>query len=358
MSAEEHFSWLLEKYLEGTLTAEERQSLRAMLAAQEGCRAEFVETVLQEAALRALHREGALGTVKTSSSPAPNRLTWSRRGQKSWVRLAVGLAAVLLVAVGITWWGLHRKEAPAEIGRLEQVRGDVFVLGQTSRSPARSGQPLLSGQGLQVSSDDGLAVLVLPDSTRLELGAGTAFAEFAHDDRDAPAKKVTLGEDAYLVADVARQPAGRPMLLATRHAVVAVQDGKLSIANAATATHIDVEKGAPMQLTCRSDGRSLEIGTGFSGDVSADGEKAPRTWVRGFIQSVDAERGLLSVTIKKEIKEFQVTEATQLSLAPKGRSIKERLRSKLFVPGVQVGLTTQTKDGQEVLLGVRVYPAK
>jgi len=82
------------------------------------------------------------------------------------------------------------------------------------------------------------------------------------------------------------------------------------------------------------------------------------TRVKGIIKSVDADKGLVTVTIKKKDQEFKVTDDTKLTAAPEGKRIKERLKSPLFKAGTEVAVTTDTKDGKEVVLLIRVYPAK
>lgn len=88
------------------------------------------------------------------------------------------------------------------------------------------------------------------------------------------------------------------------------------------------------------------------------GSMQAETRVKGVIKSVDADKGVLTVTIKKKDQEFKVTEDTKLTAAPEGKRIKERLKSPLFKAGNEVAVTTDTKDGKEVVTLIRVYPSK
>ena len=92
--------------------------------------------------------------------------------------------------------------------------------------------------------------------------------------------------------------------------------------------------------------------------VLAGGLAAEETRVKGVIKSVDVDKGIVTVTIKKQDREFKVTDDTKLTAAPEGKKIKERLKSKLFKAGNEVGVTSDTKDGKEVVILIRVYPAK
>lgn len=88
------------------------------------------------------------------------------------------------------------------------------------------------------------------------------------------------------------------------------------------------------------------------------GSVLAETRVKGVIKSVDAAKGVVTVTIKKKDQEFQVTDDTKLTAAPEGKRIKERLKSPLFKEGNEVAVTTDTKDGKEVVILIRLYPPK
>jgi hypothetical protein len=85
---------------------------------------------------------------------------------------------------------------------------------------------------------------------------------------------------------------------------------------------------------------------------------AEPTRVKGVIKSVDPDKGVLTLTIKKADKEFKVTDETKITAAPEGKKIKTGLKSPLFKAGNEAAVTTDTKDGKEVVTLIRVYPSK
>ena len=82
------------------------------------------------------------------------------------------------------------------------------------------------------------------------------------------------------------------------------------------------------------------------------------TRVKGVIKSVDVEKGILTLTVKKTDQEFKITDETKITAAPDGKKVKTRLKSPLFKAGNEAAVTTDTKDGKDVVVLIRVYPAK
>src|SRR4051794_18467317 len=81
------------------------------------------------------------------------------------------------------------------------------------------------------------------------------------------------------------------------------------------------------------------------------------TRVKGVIKSVDPDKGILTLTVKKVDQEFKVTDEAKITAAPEGKKVKARLKSPLFKAGNEAAVTTDTKDGKEVVILIRVYPA-
>jgi ferric-dicitrate binding protein FerR (iron transport regulator) len=180
--------------------------------------------------------------------------------------LAAGAAAVLLAlgAYGLLSW---KPEPP--LARLEQVGGEVLVRTGSSSTLAAAGQPLRQGQGLQTLGDDSSAVVLYPDGTRLELGPDTTLADLA-ESTETTGKRATLTE-GFLLAEVAAQPADRPMILTTPRAEVVVVGTRFRLLNASGTTHIELESGA-VQLSRRDDGQPVEVRAGFYAVVADDSE--------------------------------------------------------------------------------------
>jgi WD40 repeat protein len=174
----------------------------------------------------------------------------------------VGMAVAILLASGVAWWAWHPEPTPV-IARLEQVQGEVFVLVGDARVPAKEHQAIYSGRGLQTVGESSTAVIVYPDSTRVEIGPDSTIGELRDSkakDHTKPSKRVSLVEGSVSV-DVPKQEDGQPMVFVTPQAEIALQDTKVNLVNSPQATRVDPERGS-VRLTRLSDGRSLEIAAG------------------------------------------------------------------------------------------------
>jgi WD40 repeat protein len=106
--------------------------------------------------------------------------------------------------------------------------------------------------------------VVFADGTRLAVGAETVIASVS-DDR-ATGKRVVLSE-GFLSAQVAKQPAGRPMIVATPQSEVVVVGTVFNLSSGTAGTHLETQAGK-VRLNRKSDGRSVEVPAGFEGTVA------------------------------------------------------------------------------------------
>jgi hypothetical protein len=135
--------------------------------------------------------------------------------------------------------------APAETktaaARLERVEGDVQILSQGSWTPARIDQDVLEGQGLDIRGRNGRAVLRYADKTKVELSGTTRLRKVTVDG----GKRFSV-EEGSILADVAKQPKGQPMLIATPHGDATVVGTTLRIVvdpDPKKGTRLTVEEG-------------------------------------------------------------------------------------------------------------------
>ncbi len=138
-----------------------------------------------------------------------------------------------------------REEAGAE---LERVRGEVTV----DSSGASAGHRLRAGQEVKTGRD-GAAAFRYEDGTRIELGAESVlgFPEAG------PGKALRLAR-GRLSADVARQPAGLPMILTPPQAEARVLGTRLTLAVTKDATRLEVREGK-VRLTRLPDGVLVDV---------------------------------------------------------------------------------------------------
>src|SRR5712691_11747168 len=74
---------------------------------------------------------------------------------------------------------------------------------------------------------------------------------------------------------------------------------------------------------------------------------------RGTIKKIDATKPTVSITADGKDHEFTVTVQTRL-MDPSGAEISEGLKDKRFREGAPVRFRTAQRDGQTVLLGLRL----
>jgi hypothetical protein len=133
------------------------------------------------------------------------------------------------------------------VARLDRVEGEC--------RPALAGD-ITAGRGVETLGANSAAVVVYPDSTRLELGARTSALDFA----DAKGKTLLL-EKGTLAAEVVKQPQGQPMTIRTPHAEVRVLGTTLKI-TVDESTRLDVVSGK-VRLIRLSDGKAVDVVTGY-----------------------------------------------------------------------------------------------
>lgn len=299
-------SRLLDAYRDGDLTAEEAGRLAELLRVDSPAGRAFLAE-LQTAGLigQALGDHDAEAIVRGFDerlaaetqgdrfvADFERRSVPMQRKSRVPVRWAVGLAASVAAAAVLVLTLSHRPAVAQEVAHLENVEGEVYLLVENLKVAAHDGQELLSGQGVQVAGERGRAVVVFPDTTRVELGAGTAYAEYS----GTPENKVILDDDSFVIANVIE-----PTLVVTPHAEISARRASFSLANAADGTHVEVNAGVGVELRRRSDGKLVEVKNGFSTVAAprisallprplAPRYKAPRATLRGhekYVTCVD-----------------------------------------------------------------------
>jgi ferric-dicitrate binding protein FerR (iron transport regulator) len=146
------------------------------------------------------------------------------------------------------------KTTVAAVASLERAEGPVIVLDGTAERPgARAGTALGAGQGLR-TGPRAWAAVKYPDGTRLELGPETLVRELA----ERPGKHVALAQGT-LVADVARQPAGQPLVVGTPNGEAVVLGTRFALTAVAEYTRVDVREG---KVRLSRDRASIEVPAG------------------------------------------------------------------------------------------------
>jgi periplasmic protein TonB len=154
----------------------------------------------------------------------------------------------------------RREEAPkptvpavVEVARLERVQGDVFLMSDAGRTPAKTGDPIPPGRGLQTDGRESSAVVRYADGTLMDIGPDTVLKRFDEGD-----KKLAVVQGT-ITAQVPRQPAGHPMILTTPLAESKVVGTKFTLWARPDWTRLEVKEGR-VRFTRLSDGTSADVG--------------------------------------------------------------------------------------------------
>ncbi len=79
--------------------------------------------------------------------------------------------------------------------------------------------------------------------------------------------------------------------------------------------------------------------------------------VKGKVKSVDADKKVITVTVDGKDKEFKLNDNTSV-VNSKGKTVKQGLKAKALKAGANVTLTTEKKDGKEVVTEVKLGGGK
>ncbi len=171
--------------------------------------------------------------------------------------------------------------AGISLARLERVEGEVFLLagGGAVRVPVAAGKDLVRGSGLATGAGS-RAVATYPDGTRLDAGPETMIALISRWTPRGAAPGTEGGKylqlrAGTLVADVAAQPKGLPMILGTPLADVQVLGTRFTLAVGPEMTRVQVDAGRVVVVR-RADRAAAEVRAGQVLEVGAGGPLAAK----------------------------------------------------------------------------------
>jgi ferric-dicitrate binding protein FerR (iron transport regulator) len=241
-----------ERLLDGDLSPAELAALNAALAADPALRRAFLDRASLGVAI-AEH-------LKLAAHVEPVRPRSTVLRVVPWV----GIAAALFVGVFLF---LPRSEAVAEVVAVE---GEVWRVGPAGEEVCPAGTPLRSGDTLRTGGPTAGAALRYPDGTRVALGGDTAVTV------SSPGFKLLQVSRGDVSADVAPQPAGRPMGVETPDAVVEVLGTQLTVSSAGgKRTDVGVSHGE-VRVTDLARKDTITVKAGEAATVSPAARPKPR----------------------------------------------------------------------------------
>lgn len=186
--------------------------------------AEFKADVLRDVREESPPRRGWFSGLAQWLAARP-AATWS-----------AGLAAAALIVFGLFLWRPSTAPSPSGIAELVEVRGRMVVVRDGTEHLAANRFALRSGDAIRASADGG-GVVQLKDGTRVVLSGGAAMTLGGDDGKE---MQLTAGR---VMAEVAKQPDGKHVVLRTPLATVTVHGTAFALEAAPRSTRLDVSEG-------------------------------------------------------------------------------------------------------------------
>ncbi len=251
---------LIDRHLRGELDESEKERLAERLDSEVSAREDFVEQVRWDTRFaEVLHEKG--------EAPAETRLP-KRKPAMAFSRMLLATAAAIIIALAVGLY-LHGRSADRPIARITGLSGSFQWTGDGARVShnlkrgdelsAGTIEGMLPGSWFELAFNDGSTVTIFGNST-LTLS-------------DHGQKELHLKEGS-ISSNVRPQPAGRPMLVRTRSALLEVLGTQLEVEVRLSATMLNVNEGR-VRVTRFSDGRTVDVPARHRVIAAADQEMRP-----------------------------------------------------------------------------------
>ena len=247
---------LIHRYLDGELTKQEAEEFAQWLRQERANLRLFV----QESHLHKQLRDQLVARAVRSSPKADRGV---RLG--SWLKLA----AVLIVGALVATFFLFRPKPSAAIVTAFGA-GTIVKRGNTVIEALKP-VPVQSGDVVRTPEEKTAVIEYSGDATRLELQGGTEVLFLG----GAEGKRVLL-RSGEILASVAPQPRGAPMVISTPQAETKVVGTHLALSVDSKSTWLEVTEGL-VELIRRGDGRQVRVAQSKYAVVAPDVELAPET---------------------------------------------------------------------------------
>lgn len=229
------------RYFDDSLSDSEHDELNKLLQSSDQARELFNEMVFQAQ---------SIADVDAQPNPIlPSTLGVSIEQLKAgtWFRLStmgvIALAASILLA-GLLRWRPHSESITAVVANLATINGVAGPEGDVT-----------AGTTVYTRGAGSSARLVYPDGTEVLLDNESRLVV------EGEQSKVLRLQSGHITANVAPQPAGHPMLVRTKQAVVEVLGTELTVDAEVKSTSLSVQEGV-VRLKRLSDGQAVEIHAG------------------------------------------------------------------------------------------------
>jgi len=250
------------------------------------------------------------------------------------------------------------KETAVAAAFLVDVKGEAFSLREGARSPAKPGQWVLSGEGLETGDGLSTAVLKFSEGVRLEVGTGTIVGRMSNP-TDKEGRRIELTRGSVL-ATVEKQPVGSPLVFATLQGEAAVTGTVLRLTvdpDKTGATRLEVYEGR-VRLKHLTSGKTVDVTGGHTAVAAPGVELAARKAF--FVEDFENKRAVAArwAPIPDGLP-TTVTGHVEIDLSPRDGARYDR-RYALHLPGgavTRAAFRLPFRVSVDVQISHRVYQA-
>ena len=239
---------LIDRQLRGELSESEMERLAQMLDSDPTARRDFVEQAEWDTAMtQALRDDDSVG-----AGDPPVKADRASAGSVSIVRVMLAVAAVVIVALSSLLF-LQRSAGQREIAKITGLSGSHQWTGDGGRVERDlSIGSQLSGGTVEGMAPDSWVELEFMDGSKVTM-SGNSMLTIS----DQGQKELHLRE-GNISANVSPQPAGRPLLVHTRSAVLEVLGTQFEVEAAIASTTLNVSEGK-VRVRRLTDGSTVDV---------------------------------------------------------------------------------------------------
>ncbi|MHC4404997.1 MAG: FecR domain-containing protein [Planctomycetota bacterium] len=271
MSDAYHWHELIDRHLRGELNESEKERLAELLDSDSSARKDFVEQVQWDTRLAEVLRESgdSRGSLREPNAEDSAEAMFAERAPTvAFNKALLAIAALIIVALTASLC-FQRPSAERQIAKITGLSGSLQWTGDGGRVfhdlsvgtelPGGTVEGMTPGSWFELQFNDGSTVTI----------SGNSMLTFS----DHGQKELHLKE-GNVSGNVKRQPAGKPMLIYTRSAMLEVLGTRFEVEARLAATMLNVSEGK-VRVTRLSDGSTVDVSAKHRVIAAADREMSP-----------------------------------------------------------------------------------
>ena len=273
---------LIGRYVGGEATDEDLMELTLLLESKPEAIQEFVSAAELERDLHEVYKVSSKAKSFAKGRVPRNKpatvIKFPRLQQTKWIASIAAIAAMILLAFAI----FKTTPEPVVIARVAETSQGAALIRDGNELPLKPNAELHAGDKIKVAGQNTVTI-DYADHTRLTLGSAAEYESVAIFDEESvqasaagsPNSKKIYLESGVIAADVAPQPAGKPMLIRTARATAEVIGTQLKLSVEKESTRLDVIEGK-VRMQRLEDRAVAMVGSGEFAVAARDTEFTPR----------------------------------------------------------------------------------